>query len=304
MNIRDLSYIVAVAEHKHFGQAAQVCHVSQPALSSQILKLEDMLGIKLFERSRRKVKTTPEGQEIINRARDILVLVDEIKGIAQSALDPFSGHLNLGMIPTIGPYLTPILLPSIAHGLPQLDLSVSEALTETLETSLIEGDIDAAILATRFEDPRIDEIFLYDEPFWIALSQRHPLTVEELVDIKDVGSDELLLLEDGHCFRDQILSFCHTVLNSEPKYKTQKTSLETLLSLVGASRGVTLVPAMSLAGSWVTDSGIALRKEKSGDAMRSVSLAFRKTFPRRQLMERMADIVCAAVPDTVRPAKR
>ena len=304
MNIRDLRYAVAVAELGHFGRAAEACHVSQPALSGQIRKLEGHLGITLFERTRRSVRITPAGEEIIGHAKRLLATADLIEETARARIDPLSGPLRLGMIPTIGPYLTPMLLPSIVRGLPKVELRLSEDVTDVLEAELLEGRLDAAILATPVANTRLAETALYDEPFWVALPHRHPLALEDEIDVADIRLDEFLLLADGHCLRDQVLSFCADVLPGEPKVSTQHTSLATILALVGAAAGVTLVPATSLAGSWVTDSGIALRREKSGDAMRTVRLAFRRSFPRHAMLKRLADIVCAVLPDTVRPNRR
>lgn len=304
MNIRDLRYAVAVAELGHFGRAASACHVSQPALSGQIRKLEDHLGLVLFERTKRSVRITPAGEEIVRLAKQLLETADLIEETAKSRLDPLSGPLRLGMIPTIGPYLTPRLLPSIARRLPRIELRLSENLTAVLEAELVEGKLDAAILATPVGNPALSEIALYDEPFWVALPLGHPLSREDDIDVVDIGLDELLLLADGHCLRDQVMSFCSDALPHEPKVSTQHTSLATILALVGAGVGVTLVPAMSLSGGWVTDSGIALRREKSRTARRSVRLAYRRSFPRRPVLERLADIVCAALPDTVHPERR
>ena len=304
MNLRDLKYIVSVAELGHFGRAAELCYVSQPALSAQIAKLENELNVTLFERSRRSVQVTPEGEQIIAYAKSILSLAEEIKACAQAAANPYSGKLRLGMIPTIGPYLTPSLLPAMKRSLPQLELDIVESKTIELEKSLLEGHIDAAILATKVEHSHLAEIFLYDEPFWVALPHQHPLALLETIDVNSISTEEFLLLEDGHCFRDQVISFCETALQANPNFKTQQTSLTTILSLVGSGSGVTLVPAMSLAGTWVTDAGIATRKEATGSAVRSVSLAYRKTYPRHRLLDRFADIICAGLPDTVKPARR
>ena len=153
-------------------------------------------------------------------------------------------------------------------------------------------------------DPRLTEIALYTEPFWIALPHRHPLEDRETVSILDIQSEDLLLLADGHCLRDQVLSFCERSPGSNPAINTQNTSLSTILALVDAGAGVTLVPAMSLQGSWVTDAGIAVRREKTGQACRSVSLAYRKSFPRHQMFEKLTDVVCAILPDTVKPERR
>jgi LysR family hydrogen peroxide-inducible transcriptional activator len=285
MNIRDLRYVVAVADHCHFGQAAEACHVGQPTLSSQIRKLEEQLGATLFERTKRSVRVTPLGEEIVAKARALIALADEIEETAAARRNPLSGPLRLGMIPTLGPYLTPILLPSIRHGLPEVQLDLAESVTEQLEARLLTGELDAAILATAPGDRRLDEIALFEEPFWVALPRGHPLQDREEVALADLESDELLLLEDGHCLSDQVLSFCGRAFS-------------------GAGVGVTLVPALSLAGSWVTDSGVLLRKEKSRAASRAVRLVFRASFPRRQLIDKLADILCAMVPDTVAPARR
>jgi LysR family hydrogen peroxide-inducible transcriptional activator len=304
MNIRDLEYALMVAELGHFSRAAEACHVSQPALSGQIQKLEQHLGVTLFERTKRKVRITPVGEDILRHARDILALVTVIEETASARKDPLSGPLRLGMIPTIAPYLTPLLLPSLRHGLPKMELSLTEGMTHVLEKQLLEGEIDAAVLATRVLEPQLAEIALYTEPFWIALPHGHAMEDQDTVSIFDIQSEDLLLLADGHCLRDQVLSFCERTLVTNPAFNTQNTSLATILALVGAGMGVTLVPAMSLQGSWVTDAGIAVRRETSGQANRSVTLAYRKSFPRRQMLEKLADIVCAILPDTVTPERR
>ena len=304
MNLRDLSYVVAVADLGHFGRAAEQCHVSQPALSGQIRKLEDHLGVALFERTKRRVSLTPAGEEVVEKARHVLQLVGQIEDSARSQSDPLSGELRLGLIPTIAPYLTPSLLPALHHHVPKVNLSLREDMTHVLEQALLDGKADAAILATDVSHPRLDQIRLYNEPFWIALPNKHALTMHDEVELDDLKSEDLLLLEDGHCLRDQVLSFCTPGRKVRGKISTQQTSLNTILALVGAEAGVTLVPALSLRGPWVTDSGIAVRKEKSGKAKRSITLAFRRSYPKKALLEKLADVICAIVPDTVTPEKR
>jgi len=304
MNIRDLEYVVAVADHCHFGQAADACHVGQPTLSAQIRKLEEQLGATLFERTKRSVRVTPLGEEIVVKARALIALANEIEETAKARRNPLSGPLQLGMIPTLGPYLTPILLPSLRHGLPEVQLSLAETVTEQLEARLLTGELDAAILATAPGDARLAEIPLFEEPFWIALPKGHDLQDREEIALSDLESEEILLLEDGHCLSDQVLSFCGQAFSRSPRVSTRHTSLMTIVALVGAGVGVTLVPALSLGGSWVTDSGVILRKETSRTASRAVRLVFRASFPRRQLIDKLADILCAIVPDTVSPARR
>lgn len=304
MNIRDLEYVIAVADRSHFGQAAQDCHVSQPALSGQIKKLEDQLGVSLFERTNRRVQTTPIGEEIVTEARKILELVTGIHEKAAARTDPLAGKVKLGMIPTIGPYLAPLLLPSVAHGMPDLELEISENMTGVLETRLLGGEIDVAIVATDTDNENFAEIILYEEPFWVALPNSHGLVGREAIDLTDITTDDLLLLGDGHCLRDQVIALYGPDRKQLPHIATQHTSLTTVLALVGAGVGITLVPAMSLRGPWVTDSGIAVRKEASGKAARNVRLVFRKSYPRQAALEKLADIICAILPDTVVPERR
>lgn len=304
MNIRDLQYAVAVAEYGHFGRAAESCHVSQPALSGQIQKLEEQLGVALFERTKRSVRVTSVGEEILDHARELLKLVKVIEDTAMARKDPYSGTLRLGLIPTIGPYLTPYLLPSIPRSLPDIDLRLSEGMTHVLEQQLLSGEIDAAILATDVTDPHLTTINLYVEPFWVALPHGHPLEDQETVDLADIEAEDLLLLSDGHCLRDQVLNFCERAFSTNPAINTQNTSLPTLLALVGAGAGATLMPALSLHGPWLTDAGIAVRRERTGKASRSINLTYRSAFPRAQLLEKLADLICAMVPDTVIPERR
>lgn len=304
MNIRDLKYAVAVADHCHFGRAAEVCHVGQPTLSAQIRKLEEHLGVTLFERTKRSVRVTPVGEEVVAKARELLATAQLIEETARAQLNPLSGPLRLGMIPTIGPYLTPILLPSIRHSLPDVQFVLSESVTESLEAQVRSGQIDAAITATDVGDTRLEEVALFEEPFWIALPRGHRLEALDEIGLSDIELEQLLLLEDGHCLSDQVMSLCNTEFSSNPRVNTHHTSLMTIIALVGAGTGVTLVPALSLAGSWVTDSGVIIRREKSGKACRSVRLIFRPSFPRRELIEKLADVICAIAPDTVSPERR
>jgi len=177
-------------------------------------------------------------------------------------------------------------------------------MTPVLERQLADGEVDAVIIATPISDPHFEEIALYPEPFWVAVPHGHSMEAREDIDVTDIELGDLLLLADGHCLRDQVLSFCNAGHRGGAVPNTQHTSFPTILALVGAGMGVTLVPAMSLQGSWVTDAGIALRREKSGSASRAVRLAFRKSYPRRALLVKLADIVCAIVPDTVEPERR
>ncbi len=304
MNLRDFEYVVAVGEHRHFGKAANACNVSQPTLSGQIRKLEEHLGIEIFERTKRSVRATPAGERIIERAKTLLAEARSIEELATAMTDPLSGSLRLGTIPTIAPYLMPILVPALAHALPAVEPKLFERFTKEIEEGLVDGSLDAAIIATEPEAPRLTSIPLYDEPFWITLPNGHALSREEDIDFGDLAGERLLLLSEGNCLRDQVLSFYSASKGDPALISTEETSLTTILALVGGGFGVTLVPAMSLSGPWVTDAGIVVRKETSSAARRGVQLAFRKSFSRMALIERLADIIAAIVPDTVVPQRR
>ena len=295
MNIRDLQYVVAVADERHFGRAADKCNVSQPALSGQIRKLEDYLGVALFERTNRTVQVTPIGDKIVAQARQLITLSDEIVSTAHTAKDPLSGQFRLGMISTIAPYLSPLILPSIRRELPDLSLTLMEGLTSDLENRVANGELDGAILATVPGDSNLNDISLYDEPFWIALPSGHPLAEHETIDLGTIAHEELLLLTDGHCLRDQVLDICHANTGTA-NANTRETSLGTLLALVEAGDGITLVPALTGPSDNREHSTIVMRREASGSAGRIVRLVYRNSFPRSELVNRLASIIRANVP--------
>ncbi|NKB21777.1 MAG: LysR family transcriptional regulator [Alphaproteobacteria bacterium] len=292
MNLRDMEYVVAVAEEKHFGRAADRCHVSQPALSGQIQKLEDFLGVALFERTNRSVSITPVGEKIVAQAQQLITMADEIVLTAQAAKDPLSGPFRLGMIATIAPSLSPLILAKIRDDLPNLSLTLVEGFTADLEKAVAVGDLDGAILATAPEEQRLTEKLLYDEPFWIALPKGHTLCTNQSIDVCDLPHEELLLLADGHCLRNQVLDVC-SANTGTANSNTRETSLGTLLALVAAGDGITLVPALSKP---TNTPNIVTLKEASGTAGRIVRLAYRASFPRTAIIEGLSDIVRQSVP--------
>ncbi|NKB48231.1 MAG: LysR family transcriptional regulator [Alphaproteobacteria bacterium] len=293
MNLRDLRYVVAVADEGHFGRAANRCHVSQPALSSQIRKLEDELGVTLFERTNRSVRITPVGAQIAAQARRLITLSDEIVATAQAAKDPLSGQLKLAMIPTIGPYLSPLILPALRRQLPNLNVTLIEGFTHDLERRLLEGELDIAILATVPAGATLNERELYIEPFQVALPPGHPLTRLPKIAAADLTTGEMLLLSEGHCLRDQLLDLCHAK-TADDTPNTRETSLETILALVAAGDGITMVPALALRSD-DANLGIACRDITEG-AGRLVRLVYRSTFPRAELVDRLAEIIRNQVP--------
>ncbi|MDQ7080022.1 MAG: LysR substrate-binding domain-containing protein [Paracoccaceae bacterium] len=289
MNIRDLEYVIAVADTGHFGRAAELCNVSQPALSVQIRKLEQRLGVTLFERTNRSVKITPIGAQIVARARELVAKGDEIIALARAARDPLSGPFRLGMIATIGPYLAPLILRAVHEAMPDLKLSLVEGMTHDLETALAAGGLDAVIQATTPALPRLAQRPLYDEAFLVALPESHPLAKGPAVSLQDIEENRLLLLADGHCLRDQVLGACSA---ESAQANTRETSLETLLALVAAGDGITLVPALVRKRA---PAGIALLPEASGLAGRRVELVARQSFPQPEVLNILSGIIRDAV---------
>lgn len=301
MNIRDLKYIIAVAETRHFGKAAERCFVSQPTLSGQIKKLEDDLGVAIFERTNRSVEITPVGEAIVAHARLIVEQVDVIEQLAQAQQDPLAGPLRVGAIPTLSPYLMPLILLPLRKQHPQMQLVLSEELTDTLLERLRKHEIDAALLATPVEEPDLEVMPLFDEPFWIAYPRKHVFYTKEKITLKDLDKENLLLLADGHCLAKQAMDVCHLKSRSEKGTMAdlRAASLETLIQLVRAGFGVTLVPALAMRGSWTTGSGVVAQPLELPDASRRVSLVFRHSFPRRVALEAFADIIRDNLPNTV-----
>ena len=208
MNLRDLRYLVALAEHRHFGRAAEACFVSQPTLSTQIRKLEDELGVTLVERAPRKVLLTDVGREIAARARDVLNEAEQIRAIARRTRDPESGTVRLGIFPTLGPYLLPHVVPMVRETFPRLELLLVEEKTEVVLQRLREGKLDAGILALPLHEDSLHVEFLFEEPFLLAVPDSHPLAERKRLRLDDLADESLLLLEDGHCLRDQALEVC------------------------------------------------------------------------------------------------
>ena len=303
MNLRDLKYLIAVAETEHFGEAAAHCYVSQPTLSGQIKKLEQELGVTLFERTNRSVSITPIGAEIVRHAKLILEQADVIKQLAQAQRDPLAGALRVGAIPTVSPYLIPLILLPLKHRYPQMRLVLSEEITDMLTQRLLEHQIDVAILATEAAEPELEVMPLFEEPFWLAHPRDHEIYSKEEITRRDLSRLNLLLLADGHCLTRQVMEVCRlkeAAMDNEMA-DLRAASLETLLQLVGAGFGCTLVPALAVRGAWTTDSGIIARKLDLNDAFRRVQFVYRKTFPRKQALRALAEVIRAQLPNTVRP---
>ncbi len=306
MNLRDLKYVIAVAETHHFGRAAERCFVSQPTLSGQIKKLEDELEVVIFERTKRSVEITPIGEEIIALARQLMEQADAIEQVARAHSDPLAGPLRIGALPTLSPYLMPLVLVPLKQKYPKLRLVLFEEVTASLIKRLRSHELDAALIATPVDEPDLRQIPLFNEPFWLAHPQKHPLYYKDEITQQDLAGLDLLLLSDGHCLAQQameVFGLTDRPLTGEMG-DLRAASLETLLQLVGAGFGCTLVPALAVRGPWLTDSGIIARKLDLPNAHRQVSLVYRQSFPRRKVLDAFIEVVLKHLPNTVRALPR
>jgi LysR family transcriptional regulator, hydrogen peroxide-inducible genes activator len=299
MNIRDLEYLVAVAEQGHFRKAAESCFVSQPTLSSQIRKLEEHLGVMLIERTNRSVRVTPVGELVVQQAREILRGVGQIEATAQAWRDPRQVPLKVGVIPTVGPYLIPLVLEKLKTVFPALPFTLYEDITAALLHGVRDGSMDAAFIATATQDASMVEIPVYEEPFWVAMPKGHPLALKDKVALGDLEEETLLLLTDGHCFRDQMLAACRTEPGNR-SVNTRATSLSTILAFVAGGEGLTLVPALACQGGAAIEAKIDLRPIRSARAKRTIRLVCRKSFSRLSLVREIAAVIGSQLPDGVR----
>ncbi len=293
MNLRDLRYLVAVADKRHFGRAAEACYVSQPTLSAQIKKLEGFLGVQLIERSNRRVMLTPIGEEVAQRSRYILSAADDIVQVARAASDPMAGDLRLGLIPTVAPYLLPHLVPAIRKALPRLRMLLHEEQTAQCLDRLRNGTLDAAVLAVPVEGADgFAQAHLYDEPFLLALPQNHELGRRERTSLERLADARILLLEEGHCMRDQALDICKLVGASEER-EFRATSLETLRQMVAAGAGITLLPKLAaLSTSGIANAGaIRIQRFEAPEPERHIALLWRKGSAREPTMQAIAEQV-------------
>ncbi len=299
MNLKDLKYFVEVSRSKHFGRAAKKCFVSQPTLSGQIKKLEKELGVILFERDNKSVSLTPAAERLLPRAKNILNESAEFKLLAESYKDPFLGRFKLGAIPTVSPYLVPGLIAPLQDNYPQTRLQITEDMTDRLLQKLGEGAIDAALLATTIDDPHLVSRLLFKEPFWLAFSRDNDLYQHDgPIGLKRLKQEKILLLGEGHCFRSQLIDVCNLSKINTDDIDFYASSLESIIQLVGAGMGVTLIPATALGGSLISGSGVMVR-QLDFDAFRDVSLVWRKTWPRIQLIDALTEIIQSNLPNTV-----
>ena len=301
MNLRDLQYIVAIAEHGHFGRAAEACHVSQPTLSGQVAKLEAELDVQIFQRVGRKVQLTEAGREIIDHAKRTLAAADDIAAAARAHRNPLSGKLKVGVIPTLGPYLMPYVLPLASEKLPGAPLVLVEDLTANIIPLVVEGKLDAALIATDPGPAPVKSIELFDEAFWVVAPANHALAAKRSLKTSDLDPASLLLLTDGHCLRDQALELCqHPLAGEKAMADMRATSLETLLHLTAAGYGVTLVPQLVVECGRTASDQLVIRPLSGNDALRRVRLIYRANSPRAKALIELARIIRQALPEEMR----
>lgn len=288
MNIRDLQYALNVAKYEHFGKAAEVCHVSQPALSMQIQKLEDELDILIFERSNRKVMLTHVGRQILVSAQKALNAIEEMKAIAQTAQDPFAGDLYLGAFPTLASYYLPKVVLMLTKRFSKLKLFLQESVTQDLQNALLDGSLDAAFLALPNPIAELQAIELFEDPFYLAISEQHPWANYKTITTQQLQNQSLLLLAEGHCLRDQALQFCEH-LDTQEHADFRATSLETLRQMVMANVGMTLIPKTALTQA----KGIVYIPFKNKTPSRKIALVWRKHSARSKCLEKIAQLLKA-----------
>ncbi len=301
MNFRDLKYFVALSEQRHFGKAARACFVSQPTLSTQIMKMEEELGVKLVERAPRKVMLTPAGTDLARRARRILAEVEEMKEAARRNANPEEGRLRLGVFPTLAPYLLPHVVPGLHVQHPQLELLLTEEKSDVLLQRLRDGKLDAILLALPVHDDQLHAQFLFEEHFLLAAPVGHPLAARKNLDVAALNAESLLLLEDGHCLRDQALDVCR-LAGAHEKPDFRATSLETLRQMVAAGVGVTLLPALSVRDPITQPSGIRLVPFRKPAPSRRIALVWRKSSTLDGFLRRIGDGITRQVTPLLRAA--
>lgn len=287
LTLRQLRYFDALERHGHFGRAAETCAISQPALSMQIKELEQALGGVLLERGARQVRLTKFGEDVVQRARDILRAVDELADFTRASRDRLAGRLRIGMIPTIAPYLLPTVIGNLTRLHPELDIHVRETLTQKLIQELSEGRLDAAIVALPVSEPSLTEVALFAEDFLLVRPREDegtPVPSSEML-----REMRLLLLEEGHCFRDQALSFCG-MQSAPPRETLDANSLSTLVQMVSSGIGVTLIPEMAVAVETRSASVSVARFDKPPPS-RAVGMIWRKTTPLARQLEQISEVI-------------
>ncbi len=298
VTLRQLRYFDALTRHGHFGRAAEACSISQPALSMQIKELEDILGGVLIERGARQVVLTRFGEDLAQRARDILRSVDELGDFARATRDRLVGQLRIGMIPTIAPYLLPEIIGNLTRLHPELEIHIRETVTPKLIQELAGGRLDTAIVALPVSEPSLTEVALFNENFLLVRPDRDKGT--PVPSAETLREMRLLLLEEGHCFRDQALSFCN--MHASPREVLDASSLSTLVQMVGAGIGVTLIPEMAVAVE-TRSASVSVARFEDPQPCRTIGMVWRKTSPLARQLLQISEVICLSA-DALREQHR
>jgi LysR family hydrogen peroxide-inducible transcriptional activator len=298
MTLTELRYIVALARERHFGRAAQACHVSQPTLSVAIRKLEDELGVALFERRKTEARITPLGERIVARAQQVLEEVEGIRQLARSDKDQLNAPLRLGVIYTIGPYLLPELIPALHGRTPQMPLLIEENYTARLREQLRLGELDAILIALPFEEPGVVTLPLYEEPFVILIPASHPWQARDAIAPDELAEETVLLLGAGHCFRDQVLDICPACAHQADQEASlsrslEGSSLETIRHMVASGLGITVLPCTAAGADRYEQRLLGIKRFVDPPPRRTVALAWRQTFPRPKAIEALRQALMA-----------
>jgi LysR family transcriptional regulator, hydrogen peroxide-inducible genes activator len=290
MTLTELRYIVTLAQEQHFGRAADRCYVSQPTLSIAVKKLEDELGVALFERTKSRVQPTPLGEQIIAQANLVLEQTAAIKDLADAGKDQLSSPLSVGAIFTIGPYLLPKFIPHLQQLAQRMPLYVEEGYTQNLRKKLRNGELDVIIIALPFSEPDVVTQTLFDEPFVVLMPKNHPLAAQQKINANDLSDQKMLLLGEGHCFRDQVLTTCpnlqpHNDASSQIRTVAEGSSLETLRHMVASGLGITILPLSAAESSLYTQDILVTRPFADPVPSRTIALAWRASFPRHKAID-------------------
>lgn len=305
MTLTELRYLVALGRERHFGRAAERCFVSQPTLSVAVRKLEEELGLELFERGASEVRITAQAEPIIEQAQKVLAGAEEVKRLAVYGRDPLAGPLRLGAIYTVGPYLFPDLIPELRERAPKMPLVVQENYTAELTRMLRQGELDVILISYPYEDKGVETLSVYDEPFVVLVPAAHPLTQVEEINNRDLKGENVLLLGRGHCFRDQVIEYCPNCVVSQSEEESTVTqgglaqgfegsSLETIRHMVASGLGITVLPCTAAGASRYSQRVLKIRRFAKPYPQRRVALAWRKGFTRGAVIEVLKDAIQAS----------
>ena len=292
--LKQLRYLCAVADRQHFGQAAGASHVSQSTLSAGILELEETLGVSLVERNNRKVILTPIGDEVVDRARELLVGIEDLVSVCAGAGKPFHGKMRMGVIPTVAPYLLPGLLKQIRHRYSEFQLFIREDLSQPLVDALQAGELDVLLLALPFPAEQVETMSLFEDEFLLAFPKSHALAAIETLRTADLKGEALLLLEEGHCLRDHALEACK-LRDSQITVPYQATSLTTIVQMVANGIGITLLPQMAVGAGIASSTDLVIKPFKQAKVTRRIGLMWRKKTPRTVEFRQLGDVISGLI---------